>query len=122
MPMTKWQRFKKLGSKNPMHWTRSNVVSYCAKCDKTFHLISDGIGHRKESGHPIYRKKFYRGQRAKNLNGERNGASKLTVLDVALLRKLYTGNVSTYVLGLFFNISQQAAYMIAKGKTWREAK
>lgn len=67
----------------------------------------------------MYRKKFYTGQRVKDIAGERNGSHKLSLLEVHLLKNLYRGGVSTYVLGLFFSVSQQNAHAIVTGKTWK---
>lgn len=110
---TKWMKYKEKGESTPSHWTKSNTVSFCPKCDKTFRTITLADRHLKESDHGTFRKKFYVGQRHRNIYGERNGRAKLTNLERKFLRRLYRDGVSTYVLGLYFNITQQAAHTIA---------
>lgn len=116
---TRWQRYKILGARNPYHWTKRSVVGYCKKCDRTFNTCKARRKHKGETGHSIISRKFYIGQRFKNLKGEHNGAHKLSETAVKIARALHKTGVSTYVIGLFFEISQQMAYNIVTGKSWK---
>lgn len=96
----------------------NTVVSYCPRCDRTYRTRVLGYAHAKDFGHHVFRKAFYSGQRLRNVRGERNGRAILTDLEASFLRRLYADGVSTYVLGLFFDMTQQAAHRIAIGKSY----
>jgi hypothetical protein len=119
--VSRWKRLKAAGEDVPNHWTKRTIVSYCAKCDQTFRTITNGKAHVKKSGHEVLRKPFFRGQRFNDLRGERNGAHKLTRIEVDFLRSLHRAGVSTYVLAVYFEITQQNAHTIATGKSWKVA-
>ena len=54
-----------------------------------------------------------------NFEGERNGNSKLTVVDVKQIKWLYAGGGYTYEsLALLSNVSKAQIYRIIKGKSW----
>lgn len=54
----------------------------------------------------------------KAVNGERNGASKLTEKDINLIRNLYSTGVSQNLIGELFGVCQQAITKIIHKKTW----
>lgn len=110
---TRWHKYRDKGKSNPTHWTKSTVVSYCRECDRTFRTITLARQHSKQTDHKTFRKKFYVAQRHRNIYGERNGNAKLTNLERKFLKRLFRDGVSTYVLGLYFNLTQTGAHTVA---------